>query len=484
MAPDHLNLAEAIRRHATERPDAVALVERGEARRQVTWAEFDAMVDESAAAYAALGLRAGQRLGVVMTNTIEGAVAWFAGLRGGVVIVPVNPGLTDPEIARALAHAGAGAALCDDDRPLGDGVRRVVLHGHRDLAGPTRVESVPDPESLAAIVYTSGSQGEPRGAMLTQRALLAYCDAAAEAGVSTPDSIALGMLPLFHAYGLNAVLGSAVHAGATTVLVEGMPDDICQQIFDERISHLPVTPSVLYRLVQDDGLTAAAGSLRLVSSGAAPMPAVLGERFTQLTGRRVEQGYGLTEASPGVTTTVGHELRGPGHVGRPLPCVEVRTAGGERSEPGALSVRGANLFSGYWPDGAGGPDAEGWFPTGDIGYLHGDDLFLVDREREIVIVSGFNVFPSEVEEVLEQHDSVDAAAVIGQPDEHTGERVVAFVQGKKVQLAGVRAHARAHLARYKVPSEFVVLKSLPRTPTGKVRKGALRDMLDRVEEES
>lgn len=482
-----VNLADAVRRHAHERPTAIALVERtatGE-RRSVTWAELDAMVDASAGAYDGAGLVAGQRVAIVAPNSVEAVSAFFGALRGGIIAVPCNPGLTDSELARQITHAGATLALLHLDRPVPEGVRPLSLAGHRDGVAPTRVASPTDPEAIAAIVYTSGSQGDPKGAMLSHRALLAHCRASLEIGVSEPRAIALGLLPIFHVYGLNAVLGAAVYAGATTVLLDGMPDDLSAVLIDERITHLAVTPSVLYRLLQEDDLPTATVTLRLVSSGAAPMPAVLGERFWRVTGLRVEQGYGLTEASPGVSTTCGHPLLGAGHVGRPMPEVEVRIGdSGDEQEPAMLSVRGPNLFSGYWPDAHGGPDAEGWFATGDVAYRKDQDLFLVDREREIIIVSGFNVYPSEVEEVLEQHPSVDAAAVVGQPDEHTGERVIAFVQGARVQLAAVRAHAAEHLARYKVPSDYLVLKSIPRTPTGKPCKGALRDLLDRVEDEA
>ncbi|WP_460744219.1 class I adenylate-forming enzyme family protein [Mariniluteicoccus endophyticus] len=481
------NLADAVRRHARSRPEAVALVERGDRRREVTWAELDRLVDQSAVAYDALGLVAGQRVAIVMANSVDAVSAWLGALRVGVVAVPFNPRLSDAEMARELVSCGATIILTDDDRQLPDGVRPVSLTGHGDGVEVTRIASVPDREALAALVFTSGSQGVPRAAMFTHRALLAACQQAARAGLGAEDAVALAMLPLCHMYGLNAVVGLTLHVGGTTVLVEGMVDDLCDLIVAEKVTHLPVTPSVLYRLQQDPGLPEATRSLRLVSSGAAPMPAVLGERFTLQTGLRVEQGYGQTEASPGIASTFGHELRGPGHVGRALPGVEVRIGDGSHPhDPAEVHVRGANLFSGYWPDGAEAPDADGWRATGDVGYMQGDDLFLLDRAGELIIVSGFNVYPSEIEEVLEQHESVSGAAVIGAPDERTGERVVAFLdaaKGRKVELASVRALARENLARYKVPAEFIVLKEIPRTPTGKPRKGDLRNMLDRMEEE-
>ena len=157
--------------------------------------------------------------------------------------------------------------------------------------------------------------------------------------------------------------------------------------------------------------------------GGAPLPWRLGRQFTERTGLRVERGYGLTEASPGVTTTVGGEILGPFHVGRPLPGVDVRVGDGlDPSEPGEIAVRGANLFSGYWPDGTGGPDEDGWFATGDIGFQTDGELFLVDRTREIVSVSGFTVYPSEIEQSIRQLAEVEAVAVVGRSTAEVGRR--------------------------------------------------------------
>lgn len=493
MPPQHVSgprdtarpsLSGALRAHARTQPAGLALVEHDIDRRAVTWAELDRMVDAWATVHRDLGLVAGDRIALDMPNAIEAVCAWLGAMRDGLVVVPLNPGYTDVEIGRILDHIPVSLAILDHPRELGAGVRTADLSelGARAAAlDPAPVDEPEiDPEQIAAIIHTSGSEGEPRGAMLSHRALLAACRMGDAFEVR--EAIVLGLLPLFHVYGLNAVLNATLYGGGTVVLLRGLPDNIAQIIFDERISHLPLTPSALYRVLGDDQLIAATGSLRLVSSGAAPMPAVLGERFARLTGLRLEQGYGLTEAAPGVASTIGCELLGPGHVGRALPGVEIRIAA-EGDGPGEIQIRGDNLFSGYWPDGAGGPDVDGWYDTGDLGHLQGEDLFLTDRAREIIIVSGFNVFPSEVESVLEQAPSVTSAAVVGQPDELTGERVVAFLEGKRVRPAAVRAYAREHLARYKLPSDWVVVKSLPRSVTGKVRKGQLRDMLDRVEED-
>jgi long-chain acyl-CoA synthetase len=215
-----------------------------------------------------------------------------------------------------------------------------------------------------------------------------------------------------------------------------------------------------------------------VVSGAAPLLDDLRVGFTERTGLRVEQGYGLTEAAPGVSASLGGPLLGHGHVGRPLPGVEVRISdGSEPGEPGEIFIRGDNLFSGYWPSGEGGPAADGWFGTGDIGYLRDGELFLVDRSRELIIVNGFNVYPAEVEAAISELAEVEAVAVVGRPDVRTGEQVVAFVTGRNITIEDVEVHCAVRLAKFKRPRSVRVVDKLPRGATGKVQKGVLRHSL-------
>jgi long-chain acyl-CoA synthetase len=213
------------------------------------------------------------------------------------------------------------------------------------------------------------------------------------------------------------------------------------------------------------------------------------EEFTAITAIPVHQGYGLTEAAPVVTSTLCSQRLQNGSVGAALPGIGLRLVDetghpvvGE--DPGEIQVRGANLFSGYWPDGSGGPDADGWWSTGDVGFLDSTgDLFLVDRVKELVIVSGFNVYPSEVEDVLREVPGVRDAAVIGVADDETGEAVVAYVVAQPDAAGGgtgladaVRDHAASRLARFKQPTRIEVVAELPLTVTGKVQKGRLRGM--------
>jgi long-chain acyl-CoA synthetase len=229
------------------------------------------------------------------------------------------------------------------------------------------------------------------------------------------------------------------------------------------------------------------GPVRLVLSGSAPLAPELVDGFTRQTGIAVHQGYGLTEAAPVVTSTLCSKEPSRRSVGAALPGIRLRLVDDSGSEPeagdtGEIQVSGDNLFSGYWPDGADGPDADGWFATGDVGYLDPNgDLYLVDRLKELVIVSGFNVYPTEVEEVITELDEVAEAAVIGVPDDQTGEAVVAYVKpahgpetDATVLADAVRRHCAQRLARFKQPTVVEVVDSFPHTVTGKVQKGRLR----------
>lgn len=322
--------------------------------------------------------------------------------------------------------------------------------------------------------------------MLTHRALLANVDHLVALGEHRmgPDDVVLGVLPFFHAFGLNAVLGWACASGAALVLQPRFDStETLQLVRREGVTRLPLAPPALVALLAAPDLRDALAKVKVVLTGASSLDRAIADRFENETGLFVHQGYGLTEASPGVTTTLGEGEPTPGSVGRPLPGVEVRIADEhgedvEGDDPGEVLIRGANLFSGYWPDRTGGPDEEGWYRTGDVGFLDpSGDLFLVDRLRELIIVSGFNVFPVEVEEVLVAAPGVREAAVIGIPSDETGEAVKAFVVpavGAAVEKAEVLAFAATRLAKFKCPVELEIVDHLPHSVTGKVAKGQLR----------
>jgi len=521
------HVAELLSRAAAEAPDRVALVEAGTGRR-VTWSRLDAEVDLVARGLNALGLVSGYRVVIALTNRTEFVTTYLGALRAGLVAVPVNPRSATGELVRMLADCGArlvvtdtttlvtarqavagledALASADEELRRTTAVPRIVVVSAPTVPGETSYDElltvegteVPvssDPERLAVLLYTSGTSGRPRAAMLSHRALIANIEqaAAVDPPMLTDDDVVLGVLPLFHVYGLNAVLGQVLRQRATLVLVDGFDvHDSLTVIEREAVTVLPVAPPVFAYWAAVPDLRKPLSGVRLVLSGSAPLSRELVRSFTARTGLDVHQGYGLTEAAPVVTSTLcsrrpAAELAGAGSVGAALPGVEIRLADDagrppERGDVGEIVVRGANLFSGYWPDGSDGPDAEGWYATGDVGFLDGEgDLFLVDRLKELVIVSGFNVYPTEVEDVVAELDAVAEVAVIGTADPRTGEAVVAYVTpaaGTPYDAAEVEERVREHcairLARFKQPTEVHVVDELPHTVTGKVAKGRLR----------
>ncbi len=262
-------------------------------------------------------------------------------------------------------------------------------------------------EDLAVLLYTSGTTGRPRGAMLSHRALLANLDQLSriEPAVVAPDDVVLLVLPLFHVYGLNAGLGMTARAAATGVLVDRFdPVDTLALVREHGVTNIVGAPPMYLAWAMLPELAESFATLRLAVSGAAPLPAAVWAALRDATGTTVYEGYGLTETAPVLTTTLCSETVKPGSIGRAIPGVELRLVDDQgadalEGDPGEITVRGANLFSGYWPDGDGAPDSEGWFRTGDVAYADEDgDLFLVDRVRELILVSGFNVYPREVED--------------------------------------------------------------------------------------
>ncbi|HET7068703.1 MAG TPA: AMP-binding protein [Nocardioides sp.] len=508
---------------ALDRADMLAVVESG--GRSVTWAVLEDEVARVATGLGAAGLVAGQRVMLVLGNRIEFVTAYLGVLRAQVVAVPVNPRSTVGELARMIADSGSRLVVADAETvaTVRDAVRlvRAALAGATDeldaelvgrahdprvyvvgaepegqeqvydalrAAAPVPVPPLPDPEKLACLLYTSGTSGRPRAAMLTHRALMANIDQAAE--VEPPmihgDDVVLGVLPLFHVYGLNAVLGGVLRHRAKLVLADHFdPQATLDLIDDEAVSVVPVAPPVFAHWLPEEHLRERLGPVRLMLSGSAPLSAEVIEQFGEATGIPVHQGYGLTEASPIVTSTLCSVEPRNGSVGAALPGIEIKLLDDvgqppEGDDPGEIWIRGANVFSGYWPDGEGGPDLHGWWGTGDVGFLDASgDLFLVDRLKDLVIVSGFNVYPNEVEDVIREVEGVAEAAVIGVDDPATGEAVVAYVvavDGAEEVAAAVRAHCAVRLARFKQPSRVEVVDELPLTVTGKVQKGRLRGL--------
>ncbi|MBB3049299.1 long-chain acyl-CoA synthetase [Prauserella isguenensis] len=413
---------------------------------------------------------------------------------------------------------GSRAGGASDDRPSGDGSSDV---GPSDV-GPSDSESgddgsqdggsadgsSPDDEAgaggedIAAIFYTSGTSGPARGVMLSHRALLA--NVRQFAGVmpadERPDRTLLAV-PLHHIYGLGPGLLLPTATAATVVLAQRFDArDTLHACRTHAITTVVGVPAMYTDLAtrSADELADALATVGIFMSGAAPLhPRVL-NAITDATGQAVYEGYGLTEAAPVVTSTLVTGQPKAGSVGRALPGIELRLVDSDGSpahapldpaDPddafgddigltGLVSIRGANLFSGYWPDGAHGPDADGWYRTGDVGYVDTDgDLHLVDRANDLIIVNGFNVYPREVEDAILTLPGVAEAAVVGVLDDRTGESVRAVVRpesGASLSEQQVIDVCEARLARYKVPSTVEFADELPHTAIGKLRRVQLR----------
>lgn len=474
-----VNLADLLSRQAAEQPDAEAVAQPLPARRSLTWAALDQQVSAVARGLAGHGLVAGHRIGLAGPNSLEFLVGYLAALRAGLVAVPVDPDLQVTERNAALRHCGVAVVLAADglddlDEPTipltAAGLSTLAEPGSQPVVGPR------DPEALAALVFTAGSTGEPKAVMLSHRALLAHAEQTYALGFLGPQTTVLGLLPFFGGFGLHAVLGGWLRSGARLVILDGF-DGFFDVMHREEVTNLPAAPALLYRIRHDDRAATHLTSVTTIVCGGGVLPEGFREEFAALTRLRVDLGYGLTEAAAGVSTTVGGPVLGHGHVGRPLPGVEVRIDRGEDGEPGEIAIRGANLFSGYWPDGSGGPGPDGWFATGDIGYLRNGELFLVDRVQELISVNGFPVYPAEVEEAILELPGVESVAVFGRPDPRTGSQVIAVVTGPALTREAVAAHCADRLARFKRPTTIAVVDALPRGATGQVQKGRLRRSL-------
>ena len=530
------NVADLVRRAAQRNPDQVAL--RAVAGGALTWAELDDQVAVASTALLGLGLRAGDRVALQLGNTFDFPVLYFGALRAGLVVVPANPAYTVPELTYLLADSGAYVLVtssvatieaADQLRADAPALRHVVVaapsgpdgteplpallaaavQGHpaavaqgepaavaqgepvaTTQGGPVAAAqgvtgSIHGGEDLAVLLYTSGTSGRPRGAMLPHRALLANLDqcGAIQPPVVGPDDILLLVLPLCHVYGLNPGLGMVAWAGCTGILVDRFdPAETLALMARCGVTNVPAAPQMYAAWAGQPGLGEGFATVRTALSGAAPLPPATLARFAA-AGITVYEGYGLTETAPVLTSTVVGGRAKAGSVGRPIPGVEVvlrdvTDEPVEDDDPGEIVVRGRNLFTGYWPDGSGGPDVDGWFPTGDVAFADDDgDLHLVDRRRELILVSGFNVYPAEVEAVLLGHPAVADVAVIGQPDDRTGETVVAYVvaePGQALSRESLLEWAARSLARFKLPSVIEFVAELPYSATGKVSKARLR----------
>jgi long-chain acyl-CoA synthetase len=457
-----------------------------------------------------LGLAPGDRVAIVCDNEPAFVLAYLAVLGAGLVAVPLNPQSPDRELARELTAAGCRAVLtgrpAEGEAPPWAASAEHVL-GVADLLGAIDADADADVDAtdpppvadradddLAVLLFTTGTAGPPKPAMLTHGSLKANIDQllAHPGRLQLADDVVLGVLPLFHIFGLNVMLGLTLAAGSTLVLVDRfVPDAVLATMAEHGITLVSGPPTLFAALsrLPDDGATKAFGSVRLAASGAAPLPADVAEAFQDRFGLRLHQGYGLTEASPAVTTNVGLDVPAES-IGVPLPGVKVRLVDAEgddvlAGDSGEIWVKGPNVFAGYLDDEQATKAAltdDGWLRTGDLGVADDEGrLYVVDRAKDLIIVSGFNVHPAEVEEVVLEHPAVREAAAVGVPDASTGEAVKVFVvlspdtaDADKPTGPELIRFCADHLARYKCPESVEFVDEIPRGFAGKLLRRALR----------
>jgi long-chain acyl-CoA synthetase len=491
-----VNLGAALLEGANTAPDRLAVV----APDRLTYGDL-ALRSGRLAARLSAQVVPGDRVVVLAGNESAFVIAYLATLSAGAVAVPVNGTSPSLELARELTVvepslvvaspayadlARRACAQCSTDVPL------LVFDPGDDHELPADpLPAVPrDDDALAVLLFTAGTAGAPKPAMLTHGSLLANLgQMQAHPGLRVgPDDVALAVLPLFHVFGLNVVLGLALTAGGAVSLIDHFhPTETLARVRADGVTVIAAVPAILEAWLGLDPAAApddALARVRLCVSGAAPLPPALVTAMYSRFGVQVHDGYGLTEASPVVTTSAVSAIPRPGSVGPPLPGVEVRlvdTDGQDvlSGDPGEILVRGPNVFAGYWrePDTTARVLADGWLHTGDIGVADDDGwLSLVERAKDVIIVSGFNVYPGEVEQVLASHADVADVAVVGEPHPRTGETVVAYVVAKPGQSPDpveLLRHAGRRLARYKLPTRVELVDELPRSFAGKLLRRSL-----------
>ncbi len=454
---------------------------------------IDDLARKLAGALVAAGARPGDRIAAQVEKSAETVALYLASLLGGFVYLPLNTAYTEAELSYFIADAEPAIFVTDparaDSAPKGPGVLTLDASGQGTLIEAARAAAPLAPVArragdLAVILYTSGTTGRPKGAMITHGNLTSNALALHAIWGFAPGDVLLHALPVFHIHGLFVALNTAMLNASEVLFLPKF--DACEvRRLLPRASVMMGVPTFYTRLLADPGFGAAdCRGVRLFISGSAPLTPETFHAFAARTGHKILERYGMSEAGM-IASNPLHGERIAGTVGYALPGVEVRISDG-----GGVEVRGPNVFRGYWrnPEKTAEDFREGgWFSTGDIGHLSDDGrLTLSGRAKDLIIVGGYNVYPKEIEEVLDALPEIDESAVIGVPHPDMGEGVVAvLVPARGAAAAAPLSDAELQsavsvLARFKQPRKFVWTDALPRNAMGKVQKAVLRERLKRV----
>ncbi|MGJ4948423.1 acyl-CoA synthetase [Bradyrhizobium sp. HKCCYLS20291] len=492
-----------IAHHARRTPTKTAMVDLGSNRR-FNYAEFDARVARLAAHLRdACGVGKGDRVAVLALNSTDTLKVQFACFRVGAVFVPLNTRLTVPELQFIVGDAAPKVMIHDDD--LADtalavsrlcGVATALRYGpggsYEQAITAAKPLGAVEPvtlDDISTIMYTSGTTGQPKGAMITHGMTFYNCVNLGGPAYITPSSVLLTVLPLFHTGGLNCYTNPVMHAGGTVLIMRAFDPGAALQLISDPAQGINVffgVPAIYQFMAQHPAFaTADFSRLTIGGVGGAPMPVPLLNTW-ETRGVALQQGYGMTETSPAVLALDREDAgRKAGSAGKPVLHTEVRIVrpdgtDADVGELGELWVRGPNVTPGYWnrPDANRSSFTDGWLHTGDATRVDDEGFYyIVDRWKDMYISGGENVYPAEVENVLHQLSAVAEAAVIGIADPQWGETgmaIIAVKPGQTLSEADIHTHCQANLARFKCPRTVRFVDALPRNATGKIHKPTLR----------
>ncbi len=507
-----LNLATLLRENATARAAKPAVI-----INDITldYATVNAMARGFAGGLATLGIKPGQHVALMLPNVPQFTIAYFGAHYAGNPVVPLNVLLMADEVDYHLSdsdavalvvwegfleQARAGFARSESCKHLivvkADRTDMTAADGEHNLtaliggADPVREVAPTNPDDTAVILYTSGTTGRPKGAELTHFNL--FYNAQYMAGLELPfpveESVVLCVLPLFHSFGQTVLQNSILFAGGSLVLMPRFEPAAAAQLIEKHgVNFFAGVPTMYFALlhhpeVKDDALA----TLQHCVSGGAAMPVEVMNAFDQRFGVNILEGYGLSETSPVASFNRLDRPKKPGSIGLPIWGVEFMLidADGNRvtelGTPGEICIKGHNVMKSYYkrPEATAESIVNGWFRTGDIGIVNEDGFYsIVNRKKDMILRGGYNVYPREIEEVLYAHPAIAEAAVIGVPDDKLGEEVkavIALKPGQSATAADVIAYCKQHLAAYKYPRTVNIIAELPKGPTGKILKRALR----------
>jgi long-chain acyl-CoA synthetase len=464
------------------------------------YSELQEAVGRVTSMLSSLAVAPGDRVGVMLPNVPAFPMAFYGALGAGAVVVPMNPLLKAREIEFYLSDSGAKvlfawyAAAGEAAKGAAASGTRVITVDEPDmrslLAGlfAVHARAARADDDDAVILYTSGTTGRPKGAQLTHANLTRNAELTAATLIgSGPDDVVMGCLPLFHVFGLTCGLGATMAGGGTlTLLPRFDPAQALGIIARDRVTIFEGVPTMYAAMLHHpSSADADASSLRVCVSGGAAMPVEILHGFEKTFGCMILEGYGLSETSPVASFNHPNAERKPGSIGTPVAGVEMRLVGPDGAdtpagEVGEIAIRGHNVMKGYWRKQEATAEAipDGWFRTGDLARVDADGYyFIVDRKKELIIRGGYNVYPREIEEVLYEHPAVAEAAVVGIPHDQLGEEVgaaVALKPGAAATPEELQAYVKERVAAYKYPRHLWIEAELPKGPTGKILRRAVR----------